>query len=111
MHLYVEMWNAKPSWSALTLPERKLFMGKVAIAAAGLGPLGAELLGAWIDEADVGRRAEGTYFTVFRSPDKEAVKSFEAIVWDSGWYDYVDQKNSSGPVDTSANVMAHALSL
>ncbi len=111
MYLYVEMWNAKPSWLALSLPERKQFMEKVAQAAAGLGPLGAELLGAWVNEPDVDRRAEKTYFTVFKFPSKEAIKSFEAIVRDSGWYELFDQANSSGPADTFGNVMAHALSL
>lgn len=36
MYLYVEMWNAKPSWLALSLPERQQFMAKVAEAAKGL---------------------------------------------------------------------------
>ncbi|MDH4181347.1 MAG: hypothetical protein OEV46_05000, partial [Betaproteobacteria bacterium] len=71
----------------------------------------AELLGAWINDSDVDNRVERTYFTAFRFPDKEAVKSFEAIVRGSGWYDYFDQVNSSGPIDTFSNVMAHALSL
>jgi hypothetical protein len=111
MYLYVEMWNAKPSWLALSLHERKQFMEKVAEAAAGLKPLGAEMLGAWINEGDVDRRSDQTYFTVFKFPSKEAVKAFEAIVRASGWYELFDQRNSSGPADTFGNVMAHALSL
>lgn len=111
MYLYVEMWNAKPSWLALSLDERKRFMEKVAQAAAGLGPLGAEMLGAWVNDSDVDHRLDKTYFTVFKFPSKDAVKSFEAIVRDSGWYDLFDQTNSSGAIDTFGNVMSHALSL
>jgi len=51
------------------------------------------------------------YFTAFRFPNKEAVQAFEAIVRDSGWYDLFEQTNSSGEIDTFANVMEHALSL
>jgi len=111
MYLYVEMWNAKPSWLALSLPERQQFMAKVAEAAKGLQPLGAEVLGAWINDADVDHRLGKTYFTAFRFPSKEAVKAFEAIVRESGWYDLFEQTNSSGELDTFANVMDHALSL
>jgi len=39
------------------------------------------------------------------------VQAFEAIVRDSGWYDLFEQTNSSGEIDTFANVMEHALSL
>jgi hypothetical protein len=111
MYLYVEMWNAKPTWLALSLPERQAFMAKVAEAAKALGPLGAEVLGAWINDADVDNRLGMTYFTAFRFPSKEAVKGFEAIVRESGWYDLFEQTNSSGEIDTFANVMAHALDL
>ena len=111
MYLYVEMWNARPSWLALTLAERKQFMEKVAIAAAGLQPLGAELLGAWINETDIDRRFDKTYFTAFKFPSKQVIRSFEAIVRKSGWYDFLDQVNGLGRIDTFANVMDHALSL
>jgi len=111
VYLYVEMWNARPAWIALSLDERKAFMEKVAEAAAALGPLGAELLGAWVNDEDTDHRADRTYFTVFRFPDKDSVAVFEAIVRESGWYDYFDQVNGSGEVDTFANVMAHALAL
>jgi hypothetical protein len=111
MYLYVEMWNAKPSWLALSLPERQQFMAKVAEAAKGLQPLGAEVLGAWINDEDVDHRLGKTYFTAFRFPDKEAVQGFEAIVRESGWYDLFEQTNASGRIDTFANVMEHALSL
>jgi hypothetical protein len=43
MYMYVEKWNAKPTWLALSLEERQQFMAKVAEAAEGLGPLGAEV--------------------------------------------------------------------
>jgi hypothetical protein len=111
MYLYVEMWNAKPSWLALSLPERQQFMAKVAEAAKGLQPLGAELLGAWINDEDTDHRLAKTYFTAFRFPNKEAVQAFEAIVRASGWYDLFEQTNASGEIDTFANVMEHALSL
>jgi hypothetical protein len=111
MYLYVEMWNAKPTWLALSLQERRQFMAKVAVAAAALGPLGAEVLGAWVNDADVDHRLDKTYFTAFRFPSKEAVQSFEKIVRDSGWYDLFEQTNSSGEIDSFGNVMAHALSL
>ncbi len=111
MYLYVEMWNAKPSWLALSLAEREAFMAKVAEASQELGPIGAELLGAWVNDADTDHRLEKTFFTAFKFPDKDAVKSFEAVVRASGWYDLFEQTNSSGEIDTFANVMAHALSM
>ncbi len=111
MYLYVEMWNAKPSWLALSLAEREAFMAKVAEASKGLGSIGAEVLGAWVNDPDTDHRLEKTFFTAFRFPNKEAVKSFEAIVRDSGWYDLFEQTNSSGEIDTFANVMAHAMKM
>ena len=111
MYLYVEMWNAKPTWLALSLSERQRFMAKVAEAAKGLGPLGAELLGACINDSDTDQRLGKTYFTAFRFPNKEAVQGFEAIVRASGWYELFEQTNASGEIDTFANVMEHALSL
>jgi hypothetical protein len=111
MYLYVEMWNVKPSWIALSHAEREQFMGKVAAAAAGLPAIGADVVGAWVNVADTDRRLDKTYFTVFKFPSKGSAQAFEQIVRDSGWYDYFEQTNSSGPIDTFGNVMAHAMTL
>ena len=103
--------NGKPSWLALPEPERQQCMAKIAEAARGLGPLGAELLGAWINDADTDHALGTTYGTALRFPNEEAVHAFAAIVRESAWYDLFEHTNGSGEIDTFVNVMEHALSL
>jgi hypothetical protein len=57
----------------------------------------------------VDNKDQMTYFTAMTFPDKDAVRTFESNVRASGWYDYFDRTNSSGPMDTFANVMGHSM--
>ncbi|MDV3128360.1 hypothetical protein M1247_25840 [Mycobacterium sp. 21AC1] len=105
--LFVEMYSYKQKWIELSVPEREAFVGTVLDVLAGLQTEGVEILGYAVNDPVTDRRAPYDFFCVYRVPDADLQRGFESGIKASGWYDYFDQVNLSGAVDTAAEVLAN----
>ncbi|MGV9803306.1 DUF6616 family protein [Mycobacterium sp. NPDC003449] len=103
--LFVEMYNYKPKWIELGVPEREAFVGTVLTVLNGLQAEGIEILGYVVNDPVTDRRAPYDFFCVYRVPNAELQRGFEAGIAASGWYDYFEQVNLSGTVDTAAETL------
>ena len=96
-YLYVELWNAKPSWLGLPQSERETFMGKVdAWLKTVIEPGKCEVYGACVNDGDTAPGAGYTYVVVWKMADKSYVKTVSNGTAHVGWYEYFDQVNAGG---------------
>jgi len=106
MHLYLELWKAKPAWRALPLAEREAFV-------AGLGPAiekmladGIELVAFARTDPDTSHRADYAYIAAWRMPTRDLAVTFERTVDGSGFHDYFEQVNARGAIEPAPDVLA-----
>lgn len=61
MILYVELWNARPAWLALSQQERGAYMAQLAPAIGQLLSAGIEIVGWSLNDADTPHRSAHQY--------------------------------------------------
>jgi hypothetical protein len=57
MHLYVELWKARPEWLALSVEERQKYFDKVGTEIQKLTEAGVEVVGFAINDDDTPHRS------------------------------------------------------
>jgi haloalkane dehalogenase len=94
---FIELYNYKSAW--LELPEggRAALAAGVTQAVAQLEENGVEVIGYGFNDPVTDRRAPYDFFCVYSVPNAEFQRVFEQEVAKSGWYDFFDQVNVSGP--------------
>ena len=107
MHLYVELWKARPEWLALPAAERAAYVEGFGPAISGLLDAGVELVGFAVADADAPHAVDYPYLAVWRMPSLELVHRLEALVETAGWHRYFDQVNARGALQPPADVLAH----
>lgn len=95
MYMYVELWNPKPSWVALSQDERKAYLKRLGRAKGTLLKAKATLLLA-VNEPDTPYRAPYEYVSVWTLEDEEGIAQLEAWAREVGWHDYFEQTTSGG---------------
>ena len=96
-YILTEIWNARPSWLALSADERRRFFEeKVAPFISQMMEGGAEVLGCAINDNTGTERIDYRYMAVWRLPDKASSERLEAGAKELGFLDYFDQANFSG---------------
>lgn len=96
-YILTEIWNAKPSWLALSTDERtRFFDEKVGPFIGKMLDGGAELLGCAINDNTGTERVDYRYMAVWKLPDKAFSERLEAGAKDMGFLDFFDQSNFSG---------------
>lgn len=93
---YVEMWNAKPAWTALSEAGRNEFMAGIGPAIEELAKQGGEVVSFVMNDAATARRQGYDIFAIWSFPDAATARNFEGLVEASGWHDYFEQYNMSG---------------
>ncbi|MCE3555459.1 hypothetical protein LWC33_28935 [Pseudonocardia sp. RS11V-5] len=100
-YILTEIWNARPSWHALALEERRQFFHE------RIGPLimslveqGAEFLGCAIDDNTGPESMSCRYMAIWKLPEKALSERLEASAKESGFLDYFEQVNFSGRIIT-----------
>ncbi|MCA9036649.1 MAG: hypothetical protein KDA91_16050 [Planctomycetaceae bacterium] len=111
MYLYVEMWNAKPSWLGLPQGQREAFMKKVDAFLATIKPEDAEVYGCCVNDGDTMPRAGYAYLVVWKVRDKSCVKAIADGTAAVGFYDYFDQVNIGGNQLTADELVGALMSL
>lgn len=95
MYMYVEMWNAKPSWHALSQEERKAYLKRLGRARTTLLKARATLSLA-VNEPDTPYRAPYEYVSVWMLESEEGISQLETWAKKVGWHDYFEQITSGG---------------
>lgn len=107
MHMFIELWRAKPAWEALGREERAKYMEQVGAGIQPLAEAGVEAITWGLVDEDTSRRAGFDFFAVWRMPDKNGARLFERAVEEAGWYEYMEQVNVSGEMASPQEVIAH----
>ncbi|MEM7352831.1 MAG: DUF6616 family protein [Acidobacteriota bacterium] len=111
MHLYVELWNARPKWLALSVAERQDYFEKVGGEIQKLTETGVELVGFAINDEDTPHRGDYRYLALWKMPTLEQVEMLEASVQQAGWHEYFEQINARGEWMAPPQALADMASL
>lgn len=111
MIFFVEMWNATPAWTALSLEERSNYMNQIGPHIQGLIEKGTEILTWAPNKVQTDARAAYDYLAIWRFPDQETADGFQALVRQAGWYNYFDQVNLMGETNTVEHVISELVQL
>lgn len=111
MHIFVELWNARPEWLALSEEERGSYMQQVGAGMGELAKAGIEVVCWAVNDPDTSHRCGYQYIAVWKMPDASAVKLFEETVEQAGWYNYFEQVNARGRLATPEDVIGHIMKL
>ena len=107
MHLYVELWKARPAWLAMPAEERAAWVAALGPVMSDLVRAGVELVGFAVTDADAPHDADYPYVAVWRMPTRELVHDFESAVEATGWHRYFEQVNVRGELLPPAQVLDH----
>jgi hypothetical protein len=88
MLLYHERWTARPSWQALSLPERLDYLDRIGPALRALTDAGATLLGAALTESARLDRAGSHYQATWSMTGPAQVRQLHQALRAAGWHDY-----------------------
>lgn len=111
MKSYLELWNAKPTWKALSQEERGNYMAQIGPAVQQLLDGGAEIICWGVNQGNTYQRAAYDYFAVWNFPNQESIENFEKLVVDAGWYNYFEQVNVCGTATTPEEVIGKMIAI
>lgn len=111
MIYFIEMWNAKPAWHALSAEERTAYMGQVGTHIQGLLDQGVTVLTWSHNDPATSERAAYDYFAIWSFPNQETVDGFQQLVEGAGWYQYFEQTNLMGQEASAERVIGHLVQL
>ncbi len=105
MHTFIELWNTTDRWLELSTEQRKDFMEQVGTGVQQLTEAGVETLGWGLARPDVDAPAPYRFFAIWQAPDAGALDVLQRAVADSGWYEYFEQINTAGQLQTPDDVV------
>lgn len=94
--VFVELWSAKPAWTALSDEEQAAYIDRIGGSIAGLQEQGVELAHIAVTDPETDLHAGYDYLAVWTMPDTATRVAMEAAIRADGFYDYFDQINASG---------------
>ncbi len=105
MIYFIELWNTKPAWQALSTEERANYMGQIGPHIQGLIEKGVKVL-TWSDnDEQTSKKIDYDFFAIWSFPDQETADQFQNLVEGAGWYNYFEQTNAMGKADTVDNII------
>lgn len=111
MHVFVELWNARPEWLALSRQERGDYMQQVGNGMQELARAGIEVICWAANDPETPHRCGYQFVAVWKMPDDKAVRLFEETVEQAGWYDYFEQVNARGRLSSPEEIIGRILEL
>lgn len=111
MYLYVETWNAKPAWLALSNAERMAFVESVQGLLGQLVSDDLQLLGCVITDEDTPLHGGYQYVAVWSASDRSHVRKIEDGTERIGWHDYFEQVNHGSGTASPQAVLEHMLEI
>lgn len=111
-YVLTEIWNARPSWLALSITERVTFFeSKIGPLLGSLAAEGAEILACAINDNTGNERMDYQYMAVWKMPNKAFSDRLEAAAEDAGFLEYFEQVNFSGSLISPEVMNAHMIEL
>ena len=107
MYLYIETWNSRPEWLALSPAKRTEFIASVQDLLGSLVSDDLQLIGCAITEDDTPLHGGYQYVAVWRATDRDKVRAIEEGTERIGWHDYFDQANHGSPAVGPESVLGH----
>lgn len=111
MYIFMEMWKPKESWLKLTKSEREEYLGKLAPAIQWLLESGVEIISWSLNEPATPQTTDHVYLGVYKFPSEALTVQFEQLVEQAGWYNYFEQTNLKGALDTPQAIIGHMLEI
>jgi len=111
MIYFIEIWNVKPAWLALSQEERGDYMNQVGTHIQGLIEKGVKILTWSHHDTATSQRANFDYFAIWSFPDQATANAFQALVEGAGWYTYFEQSNLMGKEATAQDVIGQLIQL
>ena len=111
MIYFIEIWNAKPAWTALSAEERANYMGQIGPHIQGLMEKGVKILTWSNNDSATSQRANYDYFAIWSFPDQETANGFQELVEAAGWYNYFEQVNLMGKEAIAEEVIGQLIQL
>ncbi len=111
MIYFIEQWNAKPAWKALSTEERADYMNQVGQAIKGLIESGVKVLTWSENDSKTTYRVDYDYFAIWTFPDQASANSFQQLVTEAGWYNYFEQTNLMGAENSAEEVIGQLIAL
>jgi hypothetical protein len=103
--IFIELYNYGPAWAKCSESERAAFAKKIIDAVSGMKAAGIDVIAYGKNAHETDRRAPYDFFCVYRVPSAEFQREAERRIAASGWYDYFEQVNVSGPAEGFADVL------
>ncbi len=110
MYIFVELWNVKQAWLDMSQEDRGAYVNGVGGAMEELAKAGVECL-CWTHVDNKDYLSGHDYIAVWKMPDEATVELFEKTVEGAGWYNYFEQVNARGVMDTPQDVLGHLVGL
>lgn len=106
MILFIEIWNPRQAWHDLTVTERQAYLARIDPQMRQVMASGVEVIGWSVAVQETDQHAGYAYFAVWKMPTQAHARQFQDAIRAIGWYDYFEQVNLSGPLDTPDAVIA-----
>jgi hypothetical protein len=103
--IFIELYNYGPAWAKCSENERADFAKKIIDAVSGMKAAGIDVIAYGKNARETDRRAPYDFFCVYRVPSAEFQREAERRIAASGWYDYFEQVNVSGPAEDFVDVL------
>ncbi|WP_372365696.1 DUF6616 family protein [Candidatus Uabimicrobium sp. HlEnr_7] len=100
MKLFIELCNAKQSWLKLDEEKRKKFLAPVTNVMENLEASGAKIVAWGFNEVSTPQRAEYDFFAAIIFPDEPSALTYEQLFRKAGWYNYFEQVNVIGEMES-----------
>jgi hypothetical protein len=96
MPVHVEVWDARSSWLALSIPDRIAYLDRMGADIQALTDAGASLLGMVLRESQSPRRASCRYVAVWSMPDDSCIRRLDEMLAGAGWHTYFTRGDEHG---------------
>jgi len=111
MECYIELWSARASWINLSHKKRADYMAQIGPHLQSLLEQGVEIVSWGENEKDTSHRANYDFFAVWKFPNTDMKREFEALVMEAGWYNHFHQENASGKISTPEEIIGKLIEL
>ena len=109
--IFIELYNYGPAWGKCSENERTEFIKKVIDSVNGSKSAGVDVIAYGKNSHKTDRRAPYDFFCVYRVPSAELQREFERNISASGWYNYFEQVNVSGPAEDFAAALSSKIKM
>lgn len=92
-----EIYSPKPAWLALDQTSRQQFFEAIGAGMGALSALGVEAIALGETDTATLHAPSQKFFAIWRAPDAAAMGALVSGIAASGWHDYFQTINATGP--------------